>query len=89
MSKPVKVHSRGAVFSHYSINDYLMDDGTIETLTSEEARQRNCIHSWQHESIIQPGGRGFSTSWCRKCKISAHEYEKAVALSSQDGGTEA
>lgn len=44
----------------------------------EERRQMTCEHVWQHESIIQPGGRGYSTSWCRKCKISAYAYDTRV-----------
>lgn len=41
-----------------------------------ELRQSSCKHVWRHESIIQPGGRGYSSSWCRKCNISAFEHAR-------------
>lgn len=44
--------------------------------TRIERRQARCEHVWQHESIIQPGGMGYSTSWCRKCNITAHEHAR-------------
>jgi hypothetical protein len=77
-------------------HDYLFSDGSIRCLHASEARelrierrQQLCDHEWQHESIIQPGGRGYSSSWCSKCKISAFAYEQGQSLSRphhQEGG---
>lgn len=47
----------------------------LKSAVALDRRQRDCDHVWKHERIIQPGGRGYSTSWCKKCKITAHAHE--------------
>lgn len=42
--------------------------------TALERRQAKCVHAWKHAFSIQPGGgRGFSTTWCRKCNFNPAE----------------